>query len=443
MNTPAYKDCFEKSASQFATELSDINPDWVKNLRLQAYTQFLKQGFPTQRQEAWRYTNISPIIQGRYEQVKPTPPSAEPKECFEKLVPNLSSELRLVFTNGFYSGKFSNVSTLPDGVVVTSLSEAILSMPERVKPHLGQAADQKNSFADLNTALAHEGAFIDISKKVSLAAPIHVIYLSSPSQGASIAYPRNLIIAGEQSSFSLIESYIGYGPYFTNGVTEIVLNDEASLKHWRLQQESKQAYHVSQNHVVLNRSSHYQNHNINLGGKIARTEIKATLQGEGADCELNGLYFAGLDQHTDNQTLIEHAKPHTRSRELYKGLIASNGRAVFNGKIIVAAGAQKTDASQTNKNLLLSEEAVVNTAPQLQIDAHDVKCSHGATVGQLDPDAIFYLRSRGIGEEEARLTLTQAFADEILESITNANLKRHLKTLVSEQLQWQKDSAHV
>jgi Fe-S cluster assembly protein SufD len=280
-----------------------------------------------------------------------------------------------------------------------------------------------------------DGAFIRIAKGVVLDAPIYLTFLSMPGQDPTVAHPRNVIVAGADSQAAIIETYLGCGeqPYFTNPVTELVAGENAVIDHYKLQTESEQAFHVATLQAQLGRGTNFRSHSISLGGALVRNDVNAVLS-EGAECTLNGLYLAAGEQHIDNHTCIDHAKPHGTSHELYKGILDGRSTAVFNGKILVRKDAQKTDAKQTNKNLVLSEESVINTKPELQIHADDVRCTHGATIGQLDAEAIFYLQSRGIGRADARNLLIYAFARDIVDRIKVEPLREQLEQMLMEKL---------
>jgi Fe-S cluster assembly protein SufD len=354
---------------------------------------------------------------------------AQPGRPVEPLLPRLPGSIELVFVDGRFSETLSAHGGAVDGVRVGSLRQALGSSPERIEPYLSRIAGiQKSSFTALNTAVFEDGALIEVARGAVVRDPIHLLFVSTEGARASVSHPRSLILLGQNSQATVVESYVGESapltpalsrreregaPYFTNAVTEIALSEGSILDHYKLERESGQAYHVHALEVRQERSTQLTQHNLALGGQLARTDVNVLLDGPGADCVLNGLFVGRGAQHLDNHTVIDHAKPHGTSRELYKGILDGKARGVFHGKIIVRPNAQKTDAMQTNKNLLLSREALVNSTPALEIFADDVKCKHGSTIGQLDPTALFYLRSRGIGEEQARDLLTYAFAADV------------------------------
>jgi Fe-S cluster assembly protein SufD len=357
-------------------------PSWLGELRRGAFARFSSLGFPTTKVEAWRYTSVRPIVETAWTLAGRAP--------------------------SFAKG---------EGVLVCDLREAIASHPEKLRPFIGTIAGfEKSAFAALNTAFFEDGVFVEIAKEAVVAEPIELIFEASGAEVPEVSYPRVLVVAGERSQATVIETWTGRGgrPYFTNAVTEIALGGGALLEHVKVQREDEAAFHIQTIAARVGRSSRFTSHNVALGAALARTDLDVLLAEEGAECELNGLFLGSGHQHLDNHTVIDHAKPHGVSRELYKGIMDGWARGVFHGMVIVRPGAQKTDAIQTNKNLLLSKEALVNSTPALQILADDVKCKHGSTTGQLDAATLFYLRSRGIGEVEARALLTWAFASDVV-----------------------------
>ncbi len=323
---------------------------------------------------------------------------------------------RIVFTNGRFSPGLSSLRSLPDGVIVGSLAEAMVEHRDLVEPHLGRYADSEASaFTALNSAFLADGAFVYLPRNCVVEDAIHLLFYSRINGSATVSHPRNLIVAEAGSQAKIVESYVGVEKqiYFTNAVTEVVAGENTVLDHYKLQRESRRAFHTATLQFHQERNASLSTHSISLGGGLVRNDINAILDGDGGECTLNGIYVAGMGQHVDHHTSIDHAQPHCSSRELYKGILDDDAQAVFNGRIKVRPDAQKTDSQQSNKNLLLSDEAVVNTNPQLEIYADDVKCAHGATIGQLDADALFYLRSRGIDEEAARSLLVHGFLSDV------------------------------
>jgi len=407
------------SYQQFEKSDAGRRHPWLRQLREDAVTRFERLGFPTTHDEGWRHTNVAPISKVRFR------PAAH--EFDGLTAPELGSftfgdddSCRLVFINGAYSGELSTASALPPGTHVKNLAAALETERALLEPHLARlASSEANPFVALNTAFLSDGAFVYIPPGTILDQVLHLVFLSSSRGEASVSHPRNLVLVGDDCQASIVESYGGldHGVYFTNTVTEVVLGSNALLDHYKLQRESEDSYHVGTLQVLQERSSRLYSHSISLGGALVRNDLNTVMNGEGCDCTLNGLYVTRGRQLVDNHTCIDHARPHCDSRELYKGILDDQSRGVFSGKILVRKDAQKTSARQTNKNLLLSEEALANTTPELQIFADDVKCTHGATIGHLDEEELFYTRSRGIGAEAARTLLTYAFASDILGSV--------------------------
>ncbi len=412
-------------------------PRWLQDLRDRAAARFTALGFPTVRDEEWRFTNVAPIAAAEF---KPT--GADAAHATESdLAGYLYSDaaLRVVVVNGHVVPALSRTSGLPAGVRVGSLALAVTEHTEIVQRYLGQLAEfGSRAFTALNTALAVDGAYVYIPDRVVVEQPIHLLFVttSSDASGPIMSAARALIVAGERSQARIVETYVGPRgtSYFTNAVTEVIAGEHSILDHYKVQQESFDAYHVASMHVHASRGANVSSHSFSLGGKLVRNDASALLDGEGAECTLNGLYLADGDRLVDNHTAIDHAKAHCPSHEIYKGILGGRARAVFNGKIIVRQDAQKTDAKQTNRALLLSDEAMINTKPQLEIFADDVKCTHGAAIGQLDEDAIFYLRARGLTYFEARDMLIHAFAGDILDRVKIEPLRVALEAELYAQL---------
>jgi Fe-S cluster assembly protein SufD len=403
---------------------------WVQQLRQAAIDRFAEVGFPTPRHEEWRFTSVAPLVQTPFRAVPRYQRGGLTAPALQRVAFGMPDRSRLVFVNGHYAPDLSRPPAVPDGVIVTNLAAALVTHPAWVEVYLAQyAAYDNQAFTALNTALFHDGAFVYVPKGKVLAEPLHLLFVSTTAGEATVSYPRNLVVAGGHSQLTLIESYVGLADdvYFTNAVTELVAGAGAVVDHYKLQGESRKAFHVSTLQVQQDRGSRFACHFVGLGGALVRNEINAVLGAEGCECTLNGLYLAGGTQHMDNHTFIDHAMPHCPSHELYKGILDGKAKGVFNGKIFVRQDAQKTDAKQTNQTLLLSDDATINTKPQLEIYADDVKCTHGATVGQLDEEMLFYLRARGIGQEAARSLLTYAFANDIIGRIQVEPLRAYLE----------------
>jgi Fe-S cluster assembly protein SufD len=342
----------------------------------------------------------------------------------------------LVFTNGHFAPALSSTARLPKNVKAMSLADAIKTERATVEKHLARYADPaEHAFVALNTAYVNDGAFVHIPRGAVVEQPIHLLFVSTAGDQPTVSHPRNLIVIEEAAQATIVESYASISPdlYFTNAVTEIVAGDSSVVDHYKIQEESEAAYHVARNQVTMGRACNFSTQMVNFGGRLARNEVHATLGGEGIECIVNGLTMIGGQQHVDNHMRIDHAQPHCASHELFKGVLDARASSVFSGRIIVRPGAQKTDAKQSSMNLLLSDDAIANTQPQLEIFADDVKCTHGATIGQLDRDAIFYLQTRGISEREARGLLTYAFANDVIERIKVAPVRERLERAVLDR----------
>ena len=422
------KDVYLSEFNRLEKELARRGRPGVQRLRRAAIARFDELGFPTPRNEDWKFTNLAPLTKVPFRPAQPVGP--RPKATQLTHILGMEAVCRLVFVDGYFAPELSAISGLPSGVIVGSLAAALDESSETVEAHLGRHARfEEHAFAALNTAFFRDGAFISAPKGKIVETPIHLVYIATAPAEPTVAYPRNLIIAGDNSRLPVVESYAGLADdvTFTNVVTEFVLGDGAAVDHCKVQQESVSAFHVATMQVHLGRASNFASCYVGLGGGLVRNEARALFTGEGAECTLDGLYQLDGRQHMDNHTVIDHTVPHCASHELYRGVLDGQSRGVFNGKIFVREDAQKTDAKQTNKTLLLSEDAVINTKPQLEIYADDVKCTHGATVGQLDDEAIFYLRARGIGLEDARGLLTYAFANDVVGRVRVESVRRRLE----------------
>jgi Fe-S cluster assembly protein SufD len=423
----------------FAAERRADEPASLATLRRRAIDRFGALGFPSQREEAWRFMNLAPLTGRVFRRAEEGGPLPHESEVALHRIPGT---IELVFVDGRFAPRLSRAEGLPAGAVATGLAEALARQPERVLPHLARyAAFERQPFVALNTAFLEDGAFVELPRGAVLQVPIHLLFLSTGPAAANggaaaptVSFPRTLIAAGEASQLTVVETYAGAGAYFTCPVTELVAGPASVLDHYKLQRESADAFHLATFQLQGERASAPSSHSIALGGALVRNDVNAVLAGEGIDCILNGLYLLEGRQLLDNHMRVEHTQPHCASHELYKGILDGHSRAVFNGLIYVHPGAQKTDAKQSNRNLLLSREAIANSNPQLEIFADDVKCTHGSTVGQLDEDAIFYLRSRGIGEDAARSLLTYAFASDVVARIKVEAVRHDLEEFLFTRL---------
>ncbi|MEM9290377.1 MAG: Fe-S cluster assembly protein SufD [Acidobacteriota bacterium] len=407
-----------------------LEPEALGQTRDRAFAHFSATGFPTLKQEAWRFTNVRPVVEAAF-------PLAEEVSAGVELVDphRYSGTSPLVFVDGYFSPQLSMPPALPDGVILAPISSALETHPELVLPHLAQhAATAEAPFAALNTALGGDGLFLYVPKGQVVEPTLHLLYLSVTAQCST--YPRTLIVLEDSAQACVIEHYASSheDAYFTCPVTEMVLGANATLDHYKVQRESLAAFHVANQASRQGRDSVLRSHSISVGGALVRNDLGAYLGGTGVSSTLNGLYLGEGTQHIDNQMRVDHAEPHGYSHELYKGVLDERSRAVFNGLIHVHPGAQKTDAVQSNQNLLVSHGALANSNPQLEIFADDVRCTHGSTVGQLDPEAIYYLRTRGIGELAARSLLTYAFASDIVSRVRVDSLRNELEEMLFNRL---------
>jgi Fe-S cluster assembly protein SufD len=423
--------------SSLESELARREPEWLRNLRRSALERFAETGLPTTRDEEWRTTSVKPIANARF---RPAAGRAVAESDLPRFAREDREAYRLVFVDGRVAESLGSPGPAPGGVWVGNLAQALERDAERVREHLTRRDPaEPTAFAALNTAFNEDGGVVLIDDGASLDRPIHLVYCSTGSDDpdqATASHPRTLIAAGRSSQAEIVESYLGRngGLYLTNAATDVSLAERSELRHYRIQMESDGGFHVCAVHCTQGRDSRYFGLSLDLGGRLVRRDLLAALAGEGANCELDGLYLTRGAQHVDNHTTIDHQQPRCYSREVYKGVLGGDSRAVFRGRIVVRPGAQQTNAEQSNPNLLLSDAALVHTRPQLEIYADDVKCTHGATVGRLDDTAIFYLRSRAIPLEQARELLVSAFADEVLDLVRSESLRQRLKAVVTARM---------
>ena len=425
----------ETYQEQHAAFQRQPSPTWLTELRQQGFEAFTRLGIPNRRLEDWRFTNVAPLAKRPYVLASRAPSANEiTNDDIQELVAQTALDdnfHRLVFINGRYSSEWSRLHELSDGVVIDNLMTVISNRPGDVQSQLGSQVDFDDAgFAALNTAFLEDGAVIDIPANVTLDRPIHLVFLST-GNSQTVSHPRNLIRIGQHSKAHVIETYLGQGEaYFTNAITQIWLDEAAQLDHYKLQHEQVGALHIALTSTEQSESSHFRSHYFSFGASLARNELNCRLDGEEIETTLNGLYMPTGDQLMDCRTRIDHAKPHCNSYELYKGVLDDRARGVFNGKIFVHQDAQKTDAKQSNQALLLSDDAAVNTKPQLEIYADDVRCTHGATIGELDEAALYYLRSRGIPTELARKILIFAFANDVVQGVELPAVRQHLESIL-------------
>ena len=429
-----FKEWINKNFDVFEKSLNGEKLNGFHKMRKEALAKFNDLSLPTLKDEEWRYTNISPLFKYNFNVV--TEQKKVSGELVKKLLFDEMDAHHLVFVNGQFSADDSKLYDLPKGVVVGNILEAIKNQPELIQKHFGRyAVDQNQVFTALSTAFIKDGAFIYVPDGKIIDRPIHIIFITSTDGDKIITQPRNLFIAGKNSQVTIIEHYANESNeiYFTNTTTEIFADENAVVDHIKLQEESNEAFHIGRMEIDQERNSNFTSHSISRGGKITRNDFNSRFNGEGGECMLNGLFITEDSQLFDTHTMIDHAKPYCNSHEHYKGILDDKSSGVFNGKVMVREDAQKTNAFQENNNILLSDQAIVNTKPQLEIFADDVKCSHGATIGQLNDDAKFYLKARGIGDEMAKSMLIHAFAIDVITSLKSEHIKTYVEEFLSKR----------
>jgi Fe-S cluster assembly protein SufD len=415
-------------------------PEWLRSLREEALGHFCDKGFPTTKDEDWRFTNVSAIACRQFELAgrQQHAVRAGDLDAFHLE----EAACRIVFVDGRFAPELSDRKRLPEGVEVGSLAEAVRGSSESLEAHLGRYVDFRiDAFLSLNTAFFEDGAYIRVSQNAVVDAPIHLLYVSSASAkadrakqdgSARMVQPRNLLIAGRNSKASVVEEYISLGDdvVLVNQVTELLAEENSSVAHFALARENRSSFHIATLRVHQKRGSRVVSHSVLAGGALVRNNVRPMLAGEEAENLINGLFLGDGTRHLDNYMLVEHVSPHCNSHQYYNGILSGHAHGVFHGRILVLKDAQRTDAKQTNRNVLLSDDAHIDTKPQLEIYADDVKCTHGATTGQLDEGAVYYLQSRGIREEEARNMLLLAFAGQCLDRIEQQTVRKYVERMV-------------
>ena len=417
------------------------DPEWLEPVRRAALERFARTGFPSAREEEWRFTPVTPIAQGTWQPAWTREAADAGVVSREELAPFIFGHREwatLVFVNGEFAPELSTTAGLPAGVLVTTLGEALRNGDEVVRRHLTRYARADDSpFTALNTAMLRDGGFLYVPAGVELAAPLNLVFLTTHDAAETVTHPRNLIVVERNARAALVESYVTLAPgarYWTNPVTEVVAGANSWVEHARIQRESESAYHVATTQVEVQRDGHYRSFSMAMGAALARHNLNVRLADQYSEALLYGLYITRGEQLADTHTVLYHDHPNCHSWEVYKGILDGRSRAVFSGKVVVQPEAQKTDAKQTNRNLVLSDHAKVDTKPQLEIFADDVKCTHGATVGRLDERARFYARSRGLPAAVADRLLTYAFAAEVVNEVAIAPVREELDRLVFERL---------
>jgi Fe-S cluster assembly protein SufD len=434
----AYGEAFR----ELAARLRAGDPSWATRLRAGAFERFEELGLPTTDDEDWKYTNVAPLARKAFKPAGVLEPATKLEGA--AVARFVSAEARrscLVFVNGAFSPELSTLEAIPPSVVAADLGAALAGEHgDIVREHLGRLSERgRDAFASLNTAFLGGGAFLYVPSGVRVEAPVQLLFLSASSEVETVesaSFPRVLVVAGRDGGLDIIETYATTGEtaYLTDAVVEVFVGEGARVTHCKVQDEGERAFHIASTRAEVTRNGSYELMTVTLGGQLSRHNIEVALDGEGAECRVDGLYIVGTGQHADTHSLIDHRKPYCTSRQTYKGILDGKSRAVFNGRVYVHEGAHRTDAEQSNKNLLLSAEARVDTKPQLEIYNDDVKCAHGATVGQLEEEELFYLLSRGLHPDLARNLLTYGFAEEIVEKIKFESIRAQLDEAILNRL---------
>jgi len=429
------KDSFIKNFQIFENQLNGESKSDFHKTRNDAFKNFILLDFPDNKNEEWKYTNITSLLNQIYSFNK-IESKVSKKDISNYFLKDLDANV-MVFINGDFSSELSLLKDINKGIRIDSIKDKLKNNDSELLNHLGKYADyRKDIFTSLSTAFTNDGAFIKVDDNIISEKPFYILYLTDANNNSIQTQPRNLILAGKNSHFTIIEHFVSTddSTYFTNTITEVLAEENSIVDHIKIQEESKNAFHIARMEVEQERNSNFSSHLISFGSKIARNEINSKFNNEGGESMFNGLFIIEDDQLFDVHSKIDHAKPHCNSHEHYKGILDDASRGVFNGKIMVRKNAQKTNAFQENNNILLSKEALINTKPQLEIFADDVKCSHGATIGQLDNEAKFYLNSRGIGEEAANIILLHAFASDVVNLIKVDAVKNYTEEIITKKI---------
>jgi Fe-S cluster assembly protein SufD len=421
--------------SNFGSRAPGRNLPWLQKMRENAFARFCEMGFPTTRMEDWRFTNVSAIARTEFEVAHNGSGLVSSAQIASHRMKDVAC--RLVFVNGRFAPELSSCESLPDGLFVSSLAKQIAEAPEAIEPYFGRYLNiERDAFCALNSAFLEDGAYVHVLRGAIIEAPVHLMFVSAGNGRATMNLPRNLVVAEEGSQLAVVEDCVSFdgGVALSNAATEVVAGDNAVVSHYRIERESLQGFHISTLRIQQGRGANVASHSLLIGGALVRNNVHAVLAGEGGECLINGLFVGNGSQHLDNYMLVEHASPHCGSRQFYNGILDNQSHGVFHGRIVVHRDAQKTDAKQTNRNLLLSDAAQIDTKPQLEIFADDVKCTHGATIGQIEDQALFYLRTRGIDELSARQLLLLAFASECTDRMKESVPRAFVQTLIQSHL---------
>ena len=420
-NLGSYLDLFPA----FAAKAVGHEVPWLRKLREDAFARFCKTGFPTTHDEDWRFTNVEAIARSSFQLA---PQGAVPGKT--ELEDFAGKGAQLVFIDGRFA---SQLSSIPEGLEISSLRDQLATDPEALRPHFGQYLDTlRDPFCALNTAFAEDGAYVHVRRGRAIEEPIHLLFVSTAIDGPTMSNPRNLLVFEDETEATVVEEYVsrGNGRVLSNSATELIAGENATISHYMIEREHRDAFNISTLRIQQGRAANVASHSVLLGGGLVRNNVHPVLGGEGGECLINGLFVGYGRQHLDNYMHVEHASPHCSSRQFYNGILDGHAHGVFHGRIVVHKDAQKTDAKQTNRNLLLSDDAQIDTKPQLEIYADDVKCTHGATIGQIEENALFYLQSRGIDEASARRLLLLAFASECVDRMKAGAARTRVEQLI-------------
>jgi Fe-S cluster assembly protein SufD len=422
--------------TELARETDRGSPFWLRSLREDAFARFCATGFPTTREEDWRFTNVGALARTPFRLGRRGGQNLTVSDLEAWRIPNAAA--RLVFINGRFSPPLSSPNPLPAGIMVRSTREEIAKSSDAAAAEFARfLRDERDPFCALNLAFAADGASVKVTRGTIVKEPIHLLFVSVSESEPVMAHPLNRIVAEDESQLSIVEDYVSIGaatPALSNATTELIAGRNATVEHILMEREHRSAFNISTLRIEQERNANVASHSFLLGGALVRNNVHPRLAGEGGECLINGLFIGSDRQHLDNYMLVEHASPHCASRQFYNGILDDQAHGVFQGRIVVHKDAQKTDAKQTNRNLLLNDDAQIDTKPQLEIHADDVKCTHGATIGQIEEEALFYLRSRGIAEAGARRLLLEAFAGESLDRIAPGPAREYLEAAVSKRL---------
>lgn len=419
-----------------------IDPKWIREFREQSINTFIKLGFPKggRGNESWKYTDVRQIAKVPFKAASPHRHELLPDSEVESVAFAGSRWSRLVFIDGNYAPQFSSNVATQYNVVLANIAEVMHTHPDLLKAHLAQYANhEEEAFIALNAAFVHDGAFIYVPDDTEIEGPIQILFLSSSQVEAVASHPRLLVVVGKRSKVNILETYagLGGGPAFTNSVAEYAIGENSSVHRYRLQREANQTFHIATTQVDCSIGARFDSVTMDIGSKLARHNLNIKMSGERSQCHLGGLYSVDEDQHLDNQTFVDHAAARTSSYQLYKGIASGASRSVFNGRILVRKGSQQVEASQTNKNLTLSNKAEIDSKPQLEIFDDDVKCKHGAAIGQIDQNALFYMKSRGLDEKSAKSLLMSGFLSEVIESIAHVPVRALMDSVIQAKLSWE------